>query len=118
MLVIQEIFLGLPAIVIYLIAQTHIKDKTSSLLISLSYLLYFPLAGVNYYDFHFQAFFMLFFLLGYFTFIKGKYIYSSIFFFLSGTVRFPYMVFPILFFLLLLGSHLYIHFIKKQTDCC
>jgi len=116
MLVIQEIFLGLPAIVIYLITQTHIKDKTSSLLISLSYLLYFPLAGVNYYDFHFQAFFMLFFLLGYFTFIKGKYLYSSIFFFLSGTVRFPYMIFPILFFLLLLGSRLYIHFIKKQTD--
>lgn len=116
MLVIQEIFLGLPAIVIYLIAKTHIKDKTSSLLISLSYLLYFPLAGVNYYDFHFQAFFMIFFLLGYLTFIKGKYLYSSIFFFLSGTVRFPYMVFPILFFLLLLGSHLYIHFIKKQTD--
>ncbi|SIM61673.1 multipass membrane protein [Cuniculiplasma divulgatum] len=116
MLVIQEIFLGLPAIVIYLIAKTHIKDKTSSLLISLSYLLYFPLAGVNYYDFHFQAFFMLFFLLGYFTFIKGKYLYSSIFFFLSGTVRFPYLAFPILFFLLLLVVQLYNSFQKRDHD--
>lgn len=75
MLIIQEIFLALPAVILYKIAKIHIKDNTSSLLISLSYLLYFPLAGVNYFDFHFQAFFMLFFLLAYLAFIEKRYIY-------------------------------------------
>jgi uncharacterized membrane protein len=107
MLIIQEIFLGTPAIIIYKIGVLKIKDRTSALLFSISYLLYFPLAGVNYFDYHFQAFFMFFFLLGYLMFIKERYLLSSIFFFLSGSVRFPYFFFPYLFMLIVLIEEIF-----------
>ncbi len=102
MLVFQEIFLGIPAFVIYGIAKIKTKDNLTSFLISTSYLLYFPLAGINYFDYHFQSFFIFFFLLAYYLFLKERYALSSISFFLSGSVRFPYFGFPYLFFLMLI----------------
>ncbi|MGP6239163.1 DUF2079 domain-containing protein [Cuniculiplasma sp. SKW4] len=97
MLIIQEFFLGTPALILYKIGILKTGDRTSSLLFAISYLIYFPLAGVNYFDYHFQAFFMFFFLLGYYMYLKERYLLSSVFFFLSGSVRFPYFFFPYLF---------------------
>lgn len=107
MLVIQEIFLALPAIVIYKIFNLKRNDQLSGLLLALSYLLYFPLAGINYFDFHFQSFFILFFLLGIYFLMKKQYLYSSIFLFLSGTVRYPYFIFPLILMCLLLGIQMF-----------
>ncbi len=103
MLVIQEIFLGIPALVIYSIAVMKTHDRMTAFLIGTSYLIYFPLAGVNYFDYHFQSFFIFFFLFGYYLFLKEKYVLSSISFFLSGSVRFPYFAFPLLFVLTLIA---------------
>lgn len=61
-------------------------------------MIYFILAGVNHFDYHFQAFFILLFLLGYLFYLKNNWKLATFFFFLSGTVRFPYLVFPLLFF--------------------
>ena len=102
MLIIQEIFLALPSLILYKIARKKSINQFASMIIGISYLLYFPLAGLNYFNFHFQAFFILFFLMGYYQFLKGKYISSTIFFFLSGIVRFPYLAFPALLMLMIL----------------
>lgn len=102
MLIIQEIFLALPSLTLYKIARKKSINQFASMIISLSYLLYFPLAGLNYFNFHFQAFFILFFLLGYYQFLRGKYISSTIFLFLSGIVRFPYLAFPAILMLMIL----------------
>lgn len=107
MLVIQEIFLALPAIVIYKMFNLKRNDQLSALLLAVSYLLYFPLAGLNYFDFHFQSFFILFFLLGNYFLMKKQYLYSSIFLFLSGTVRYPYFIFPLILMCLLLGIQMF-----------
>lgn len=115
MLVIQEIFLALPAIVLYKIFLLRNDDKFSALLISSSYLLYFPLAGVNLFDFHFQAFFMLFFLLGYYFFMKKKYALSTILFFFSGIVRFPYLIFPLILMVALLAGEIYNMYVKGYS---
>ncbi len=114
MLIIQEIFLGLPSLIIYKIAKNYTHDGLSSMLISISYLLYFPLAGVNYYDFHFQAFFIFLFLMGFYLFTKEKYISSSIFLFLSGVVRFPYLVFPAILMVLILLTGIYNKLFKNK----
>jgi uncharacterized membrane protein len=102
MLIIQEIFLALPSLIIYKIARKKSINQFTSMIIGISYLLYFPLAGLNYFNFHFQAFFILFFLMGYYQFLNQKYISSTILFFLSGIVRFPYMAFPALLMLMIL----------------
>ncbi len=107
MLIIQEIFLALPAIILYKIARRKSINQFASMIIGISYLLYFPLAGLNYFSFHFQSFFILFFLVGYYQLLNGKYVSSSIFLFLSGIVRFPYMFFPaLLMFMILIEAYM------------
>jgi uncharacterized membrane protein len=61
-LVLQSIVLALGAIPVYFIALYTFKDKLSALLLSASYLLNPLLQGINWYDFHTQAFFPLFIL--------------------------------------------------------
>ena len=105
-LIFQTIFLSLPAIPLYAIGKNLIKDRLASFLISSSYLIFFPLAGINWFDVHGQAFFIFFFITGFYFYISKKYFLSAVFFILSGTVRFPYMVFPLLFaFLTLLENY-------------
>ena len=105
-LIFQTIFLALPAIPLYAIGKKLIKNQLAALLISSSYLIFFPLAGINWFDVHGQAFFIFFFIMGFYFYISKKYYLSAAFFLLSGTVRFPYMVFPLLFaFLTLLEKH-------------
>ena len=102
MLVIQEIALSIPAYVIFKIGQLKIKDNFTLMLISFAYLIYFPLSGAFFYDYHFQTFFILFFLLGVYLFETKRYKSSTLLMFLAGSVRFPYMIFPVLFFLIIL----------------
>ena len=102
MLVIQEIALSIPAYIIFKIGQLKIKDNFTLMLISIAYLIYFPLSGAFYFDYHFQSFFILFFLLGVYLFETKRYKSSTLFMFLAGSVRFPYMIFPVLFFTIIL----------------
>ena len=97
LLIIQSFFIGAASFPIFGISNHFLKSKSSSLLISLSYLVYFPLAGVNWFDIHTLAFFPFLFLLGYYLFLKGRYMLSTVIFLLSGQVEFPNIIFPFLF---------------------
>ena len=97
LLVFETIFIGLPSMFLYGISNNYLKNNKISFIIAASYLIYFPLAGVNFFSFHFQSFFIFFFIAGYYFYIKQNYKLSLILFLLSGTTRYPYMIFPFLF---------------------
>jgi len=101
LLVFQSLFLALGAYPVFMISLEKLKNSTLAALLSASYLLYFPLAGLNWFDFHYQALFPTLFLLGYWFYIKGKQSLSLTFMALSGMVHYPYTVFPLLFALML-----------------
>jgi uncharacterized membrane protein len=96
-LVFQTIFIGASSILIYAISLSKLNREVFSVVLAGIYLIFPPLAGVNWYDFHFQAFFPFFFLLGYYFYLKRKWYLTFLFFFISGLVRYPYSIFPILF---------------------
>jgi len=101
LLVFQSFFLALGAYPVFMISLEKLKNGTLAAQLSASYLLYFPLAGLNWFDFHYQALFPTLFLLGYWFYIKGKQSLSLTFMALSGMVHYPYTVFPLLFALML-----------------
>ena len=98
--VLQSAAIGLCTFPIYGISRLIIKSKSISVLISISFLIYFPIAGSNYFDVHFQSFFPILFISGYYFYLKKNYKLSILLFFLSGTVRYPYFIFPGLFALI------------------
>jgi uncharacterized membrane protein len=77
-LIFQSAFIGLGAFPIYGIARRALGSDAASLAMAASYLIYFPLAGVNWYDFHYQALFPTLFLLGYCFYLSGRRIPSHI----------------------------------------
>lgn len=97
LLVFQTIFLAIPTIPLYATGKKLMNNKLASFLLSSSYLIFFPLAGINWFDVHGQSFFIFLFVMAFYLYISKKYYLSAVFFILSGTVRFPYMVFPFLF---------------------
>lgn len=97
LIILQPIILGIPVFGIYGIAKHFLKSTWSSLFISSGYLFFFLLSGPNWYVFHFQTFFIPFFIYGYFFFVKGNYKTSYVLLLLSGLTRYPYIIFPLLF---------------------
>ena len=105
-LIFQSAFIGFAVFPLYGISKHFLADERAALLLSASYLIYFPLAGVNWFDFHYQALFPTLFILGYYFYIKGRVYPSLLFMALSSMVHYPYTVFPLLFALLLLAGAL------------
>lgn len=97
LLMFQSFFISLGAFAIYYISVHKGIDNRSSLFISIAYLLYFPVSGMTWFDFHFQSLFVPLFLFAYLAYIKEKYWMASIIFLISGIVRFPYAIFPLIF---------------------
>lgn len=97
LLLFQAIIISLGSIPIFLIAINRGINRRDSMFISIAYLLYFPLSSLTWFDFHFQSLFPTFFLLSFLFYLKKKYWLSSIFFIISGLVRFPYIIFPLFF---------------------
>ena len=102
LLIFQSFFIGLGSIAVYLISERNGIGKRDSVFISIAYLLYFPLSGMTWFDFHFQSLFVSLFLFSYLLYVKKKYLSASLLFTISGIVRFPYVVFPLLFWLVVL----------------
>lgn len=71
-LVLQSVVLALGAMPVYLISIRMLKDRVATLFIAVSYLLNPLLQGVNWYDFHTQAFFPLFMLLAIYFLERGS----------------------------------------------
>ena len=70
--VFQSIWIGLGIFPIYYIARVAIRDEKYAALIAMTYLLYYPLSGVNWFDFHFMAMFPTFFLTGFALRLSGR----------------------------------------------
>ncbi|WP_061951187.1 hypothetical protein [Acidiplasma cupricumulans] len=79
----------------------YINKKLNSrflgILISLSFLAFFGLAGINWFDVHRQSLFIPLFISGYALLIYNKNRGAIILLVLSGLVRFPYIIFPLIF---------------------
>ena len=97
LLVVQVIAFGSTAFPLYGITMERTRDSRTALTISAAFLFYFPSAGILWFDVHFQAFFVPLFVFAYYFYIRNRYIASTALFLISGTVRFPYMVFPFMF---------------------
>ncbi|MEM0134252.1 MAG: DUF2079 domain-containing protein [Thermoplasmatales archaeon] len=95
--VLQTIFLGFPAFLIYKISRIVTKNNTVSFIFSIIYLLSPILYGVQWFDVHNQAFFIFFFLLAFYLFLRGNYLISTVLFIIAGMTHYLFLVFPILF---------------------
>ena len=102
MIAIQSTLVGAAVFPIYGISILNRFKKSESLMIAASYLIFFPLSGLVWFDFHYQMFFVFFFLLAYYLYKKNKLKLSIAAFLFSGFCRYPFMIFPLLFSLTLL----------------
>ena len=85
---------------LYLISKSKGLSKGTSFLVGAAFFLYFPVYGIMWFDFHYQAFFLPLFIFGYLAYVKGHNRSAFLLFLLSGMVRFPYSVFPLSFALI------------------
>ena len=99
-LIVQLLAIGSTCFPLYGIAKMKLGSNALALLLSVAYLFYFPSSGILWFDVHIQAFFIPLFVFGYYFQLKEKYTISTILFVLSGTVKFPYSLFPIVFSLI------------------
>ena len=105
-LVFQTLLIGASVFPIYGIARYSNIAHTTSLVLALSYLVYFGIIGVNWYDFHVEAFFPILFLTGYFFFLRRNYWIAAPLFLLSGLTRYPFMGYALLFAFVLVVEEL------------
>lgn len=70
--VFQTIWIGVGVFPLYEIGKEQTGDWKISLIMSVSYLLYYPMSGVNWFDFHFMSLFPTAFLLSFYYHIRGR----------------------------------------------
>jgi len=87
LLFIQTAVVGSGAFFLYGIARHLLKNKTVSLLISVSYLLNPSLERSNLYDFHSVVLATTFFLASWFFYLKKRYVLVVVFLFLAGITK-------------------------------
>ena len=83
LMVFQDVLISLGSIPLYFIGRKLINNHIYSLILSTIWLIYFPLAGVEWFDFHFIALFPTIFLAGYCLMLYSKFKYSLVFIMLS-----------------------------------
>ena len=106
MLAFQSTMLGLGGVLVYLIARAYRLGPWTSLGLAGVYFLYFPLAGVNFNDYHIEAFLLPLFLAGYLLFLHGHFRSSFLLVLLCGLLWYPMGLYPALFGLLIGGGAL------------
>lgn len=74
----QNIFLSFSGIFVFLLADYLLKSRRIAIFVSLLWFLYFPLAGVYWFDFHYMALFPTLFLSGVYFHLIGKKRLSSV----------------------------------------
>jgi len=93
----QSFVLGSGAVLLYLISREYRLRPSAAFGLSLTYLLYFPLSGINFTDAHYESFLIPFFLLGVWLYLRGSFTLSMLFFLLAGAIRYPFPIFPLIF---------------------
>ena len=89
LLYIQLVLVLGSAVTVYLISRRIFRNPIAPVLMSVAYLLYFPVNGSIFFDVHAQTFFLPFMLLAYYLEISGRYKLSLVLFILAGLTRFP-----------------------------
>ena len=97
----QTFWISITVVPLYIIAYKKTGYKSISLLLSISYLLFFGIAGQNWFDVHFQTLFVPLFVSGYALNLIGHRKLGFSLVILSGLAHFPYIIFSILFFIFL-----------------
>ena len=111
MIIFQAFAIAMVGPALYFIAKEKGLKPKDSMLLSFAFFLYFPVYGIMWFDFHYQVFFMPLFVFAYLLYLRKNYAASALLFILSGTVRYPYSIFPLAFasieiFLLLRDRHI------------
>ena len=101
LMVFQDAFICAGSIPLYFISRKIIENRKYSGIISILWLMYFPLAGVQWFDFHFMALFPTLFLIGFAFFVYGRYRESLVFMYLAGITDLLAPVILIFFILIL-----------------
>lgn len=109
LLIFQSVWLSFGIIPLYFISNNFLS-RSNALLFSLSYLLYYPLYGTYFFDFHFMALFPTFFLISIYFLLKNKYKTSLLFIALSAITD---LLAPVIIGLFAL-SYLLIHYKKLE----
>ena len=97
----QTIFISLGSPLVYYISISRNLSKNVGLILSISYLFFFALAGANFFDIHNISFLPTLLLAGYYFSLRGKRAPSIFFFLLASMVKYPLSML-IAFFVLLL----------------
>lgn len=112
----QTVWIAAGAPLLYFIALLKKLDKTDSVLLSVSYLLFFPIAGANFFDIHNITFFPTLFLAAYYTMIRGNKYISIILFFLASIVKYPLSLLITIFSLTLIIEYYLEQKIEKRNQ--
>ncbi len=83
LLIFQSFYIPIAIFPLFFIARHYLNDEKIAFFISITYIFYFPLGGVNWFDFHFMALFPPLFLTGFYFYSKENYKMSALFFILS-----------------------------------
>ena len=102
LLVFQSVWIALGAVPIYFLVRKNIGDNLIAVLLALSWLLYYPMSGVNWFDFHLMALFPTFLLLGIMFLEYKKWKLAFIFLVLATITDFLIPLVMIFFSLILL----------------
>jgi uncharacterized membrane protein len=85
----QTVWIAAGSPLLYYIGINKNLRKLDSLLLSVSYLLFFPIAGANFFDIHSITFLPTLFLGAYYAMIRGNRRISIVLFFLASIVKYP-----------------------------
>jgi hypothetical protein len=115
LLVTQAILLGSGGLWIYAIARNRALPPALSLGLAGAYWVNPLLDGINFDDYHVEAFFVPLFLLAYLLFLRRRWWSSALLFLLSGLLWYPLAFFPFLFGIVAAGDRYLVRRGKGQV---
>ncbi len=105
LMVFQDVLVSAGVFPVYFIGRKLINNHNYALLLSLIWLFYFPLAGVEWFDFHFIALFPTIFLTGYCLILYEKFKSSLFFILLSITTDYLAALIVVFYLITLVIRH-------------
>ena len=113
--VFQTIWVAAGSPILYYIALHKKLRKIDGILLSISYLIFFPIAGANFFDIHNITFLPTLFLGAYYTMIIGNKRISIILFFLASIVKYPLSLLVTIFALSLIVEYYLEEKLQKEN---
>ena len=105
LMIFQDVLVSAGVFPVYFIGRKIIKNHNYALVLSLIWLVYFPLAGVEWFDFHFIALFPTIFLTGYCLILYDKFKFSLFFILLAITTDYLAAVIVVFYLITLAIRH-------------